>query len=243
MTIAVLAVALLHGSATTLRPSGNNERGIETTTRNPLEDPLYTGTGSIWEYAIRNLIRNFHYSPRLPPSTDNTPPIPDIFQKVYWYHMQQMHMDLEWIRSWQNLRPNQEPNLPFQLPSRNVTTHYQTDVNYQFGDDAPWTLDSHRLRCQECMRQFKCSGFLQSHLQDSGVEGQGWSVIAPTFLDTNLVANIPRNQPNAEEQNVACPAFVSSTSTTENFHFEGVSVEPKNYHHYDVQDHDELKRK
>ncbi|XP_063709633.1 uncharacterized protein LOC134838106 [Culicoides brevitarsis] len=111
-----------------------------------------TGEGSYYEYIVRNVIRNSFYYPRIQSQNGVTP----LEQMVYYYHLQMTHIDLMWTRNWERTHRHGYPSV-FQLPSRAVRYHYNHDVPYQFPDGIERTLDSHRLNCTECIRQFHCN--------------------------------------------------------------------------------------
>lgn len=185
-------------------------------------DPLSTGEGSFFEYAVRNVIRNAFYYPRVETNSRTT----DLEQMVYYYHLQMMHIDLSWLRTWQGLHRSREPDI-LDLPSRAVHYDYDHDVRYNFGGSEPWTLDSHRFRCEECVRQFKCNvNHLHRHL--GGLESLQMS---STYQVADMSANRPLIPAN---QQLHCGPMASATSTT--------STTTENTYRYDVYEHDELKK-
>lgn len=216
-------IIVAYGETTTYRPSPPV----------PMDDNLLsTGTGSYFEYAVCNVIRDAFYYPRA--ETNNR--ITDLEQMIYYYHLQMMHIDLFWIRNWQGIHSaNDFPDI-FSLPSRAVRYFYNTDVRYDFGDGEERTLDSHRLLCGECNRQFQCNvNHLHNHMSGLGSVPQ----ILPTNDVADIAANRPLIQPHQQYQCQASQVITTSTTSTT----EGNWDDYNKRHRYDVSDRDELKKK
>lgn len=123
-----------------------------------------TGPGSFFEYAVRNVIRHAPYSTPFVRTQNNR--ITDLQKMIYYYHLQMRHIDMIWLRNWMMVRQN-EFSIPsiFELPSR-IVNNNQENINYK----EAFTLDSHRLYCEECNREFACNvHLLHSHLTNQNL--------------------------------------------------------------------------
>lgn len=201
LLIIISLAASAYTKSTTTRVLSDS-KGIETTTSNSIgyaSGSSFNFAGTDYEFAVRNILANFNYAPTLAedPGSSNeigstSRPRTRLEEQVIWYHLQLMHIDQNFIRNWlTNNRNKLPPNFPFSLPSRNVSTSFGPD--YRFGERS---VESDRLECEECMRQFKCSGLSESHMRSGFVPLK--------FAKTNDVADFRLNQPNAEKQFVDC---------------------------------------
>lgn len=213
---------------------------------------IATGTGSYFEYAVRKIIRNMFYHP-IAHTHNGIRPLEQMF---YYYHLQMMHIDMLWVNNYQSVNPGRIPSV-FDLPSRSVRYFYNTDVRYNLGGETR-TLDSHRLECYECMRQFNCNvDLLHNHqiahyqpgvpfsrqttesTRDVQLENFQRSVNLPNFRSTNEVSDMVNNRPLAQGENYYCQAppviyvpLTSSASSTTGFDFDAFD-NANRYHHDD----------
>lgn len=120
---------------------------------------INTNKGSYFEYAIRNVLRNAptNYANKLVSESSN---LTEIEKMVYYYHLQILDIDMKWLNNWNVIYPNKEPSI-FDVPSRVVQPHYQSDVSYSF-NNIVYTLDSHRMQCSLCDYHFFCDNKLVS---------------------------------------------------------------------------------
>lgn len=115
---------------------------------------LNTSKGSLFEYAVRNVIRNT--------------PINDAINAehiIYYYHLQMLYIDLMWIYNWEDIYQKSIWPSILQLPSNAVQYFYSTDVFYGYTEmGIRRTLDSHRLKCDMCIPMYTCNAnFLLNH--------------------------------------------------------------------------------
>lgn len=186
---------------------------------------------------------------------------------MYYYHLQMMHIDLLWAQNWLRLHRTGFPSI-FELPSRAAKYFYNNDVKYVFEDGRERTLDSHRLVCDECNRQFYCNvNHMHNHsvnkfppkeeqtferrttvpyFEVAGLQNLQRSVSLPLFLPTNQVADIARNKPLTPQQGSfhceASPALHSPMTTSTMSTIEDSWQQFEKEYHYDVEK-DELKKK
>ncbi|XP_063700814.1 uncharacterized protein LOC134831097 [Culicoides brevitarsis] len=227
--LGIIAGVACNGLSTT-RPGPPPPSDIDLTT-------LATGTGSYFEYAVRNVINNQFYFPFIP----NDASISENEQMVYYYHLQMMHIDLMWIQNWQRAHPNEMPSL-FDLPSRKVQYFYNYDVPYVFADGRQRTLQSHRLVCEECNRQFHCNVHnLHNHRPHMKVpEGFPGENSLPQMVSTNDAPSTSQ----MGQQSFVCEAppvrYQLPRTTTEAASTVDLESELRRFH-YDLGD--ELKKR